>query len=450
MFASIARKIASAGALTILAAGPIGCAQIYPEPPPARTSAAVQGEDLASIQLDRVLFNLERGQPIGSYRGGGEYTGCSRRVSGKQVHWTLGKTTVRDEELTDIFYRELRAANYSVVGEPDALFANYGDNQREPEFLVGGRIDSISMDVCDEVSTWDAHRFGVQSGAATVSVTWQVYSPLQEEVVLEAQSEGSVVIKEGVPDGEVTLILRAFGAAARNLAGDPRFHDTLLRKNKSGHVTTAAPLAGWGDVPSQPAMALATTAPFSTPIGVNMARIQASVVTVLTGTAQGSGFFVAPDLVLTNHHVARDAARLKLRLINGTEVYATTLRSDAKRDVALLKVEGGPFSPLPLRLDPVSLTEEVYAVGSPLDESLAGTVTRGIVSQFQRDEYGLALIQADATIQPGNSGGPLLDARGNVIGISQSGLTDDGAHLVGINFFIPIADALQRINLRVQ
>ena len=128
----------------------------------------------------------------------------------------------------------------------------------------------------------------------------------------------------------------------------------------------------------------------------------------------------------------------------------TTLRSDPARDVALLRIEGGAYTPLPLRLEPVALTEEVYAVGSPLDPSLAGTVTRGIVSQIQQNEHSQPLIQADATIQPGNSGGPLLDARGNVVGISQSGLTDDGSHLVGINFFVPIADALRRLNIQVQ
>ncbi|WP_374311080.1 S1C family serine protease [Dongia sp.] len=427
------------------------CTGTHVAPVPQRASAAGQGEDLAPIQLDRVVFNLERGQLIGSARGGGPYTGCTQRVVGEQIYWSQGKVSVRDEELMDLFYRELRDANYNVIGEPDALFANYGDSQREPEFLVGGRIDSISLDICDEVTAWDAIRLGQQSGLGSVSVTWQIFSPLEEKVVLETRTEGSAEIKEGIPDGDIALVLRAFGAAARNLAGDPRFHDALLHKNRSQQVAAkAAPLGGWGDVPAQPTLALPATTLFSTPIGANMSRIQASVVTVTTGSGQGSGFFVAPNLVMTNHHVARDAARLKLTLVNGTEIYATTLRSDSKRDVALLQIENGVFTPLPLRLSPVAMTEEVYAVGSPLYESLAGTVTRGIVSQLQHNEFGQPLIQADATIQPGSSGGPLLDGQGNVIGISQSGLTDGTDHLVGINFFIPIGDALQRIGLQVQ
>ena len=172
--------------------------------------------------------------------------------------------------------------------------------------------------------------------------------------------------------------------------------------------------------------------------------------TLFSGTGQGSGFFVAPDLILTNDHVALNAKRVKVVLINGATAYATTLRSDPARDVALLRIEGGAYTPLPLRLEPVALTEEVYAVGSPLDPSLAGTVTRGIVSQIKDNEYGQPLIQADASIQHGSSGGPLLDAKGNVIGISQSALTDQGEYSVGINFFIPIADGVQRLGMQLQ
>jgi S1-C subfamily serine protease len=425
------------------------CERTHVEAAPLRASAAGQGEDLAAIQLDRVVFNLQRGQSIGTYRGGGSWTGCGPDLSSQPINWTLGKTTVRDEEILDIFYREMRGAHYNVVGDPDALFGNYDDRNKEIEFLVGGRIDTIALDVCDEVDNWKGKPLGRQHGAAAVSVTWQVFSTLESKVVFETRTDGSIDMPQGVSDGEIALILGAFRAAARNLAGDPRFHDVLLRRN---HVqaAAAAPLSGWGEVPAQPPIALPLMPLFTTPISANMARIQASVVTIFSPVGQGSGFFVTPELVLSNHHVAHNAKRLKLVFINGTEVYATTLRSDPKRDVALLKVDGGPYTPLPLRLSALALTEEIYAVGSPLDPSLAGTVTRGIVSQVKENEYGQPLIQTDAMIQHGSSGGPLLDAKGNVIGISQAGITDQGEYSVGINFFIPIADGVQRLGLQLQ
>lgn len=436
------------GATGMLCLAIAGCQRTHVVPVAQLSSAAAQGENLAPIELDRVVFNLERGQQIGAYRGGGGWTGCGPDLASDPIHWNNGKVNARDEELLDIFYREMRSAHYDVVGDPNALFGNFTDAQRHAEFLVAGRVDTISMDICDEVSGWDGRPLGKQSGTTVVSVIWQVFSTLDEKVILETQTSGSAELKDGVPDGEVVLLVHAFAAAVHNLGGDPRFHDVLVRKNVSVAASKpAAPLDGWGTVATHPALSLPATAPFTGSIGANMSRVEAAVVTVITGSGHGSGFFIAPNLILTNHHVALNADRLKVRLINGTEVLATTLRSDKQRDVALLQIDGGEFTPLPIRLKPVALTEEVYAIGSPFDESLAGSVTRGIVSQIQHDEHGMELIQADATIQHGSSGGPLLDAQGNVVGISQSAWTDGTEQSAGINFFVPIADALQKLNL---
>lgn len=422
------------------------CERTHVVPVTRLSSVAAPGENLAAIELDRVVVNIERGQLIGHYRDN-NFQLCGPSMTPDPIHWASGKISVEDEEVMDVFYREMRGAHYNVIGDPDALFGNYDDAQRRPDFLVAGRIDSIALDICDE-ATWNGYRVGRQHGAAGVEVTWQVYSLLDEKVVLETRTSGSAELAQGVENGEITVLLRAFAAAVHNLGGDPRFHDTLKRKNISAAATKpAAPLDGWGAVATYPALPLPPTAPFATPIGANMSRIEAAVVTVLTGTGHGSGFFIAPNLVLTNHHVALNAGQLKVRLINGTEVMATTIRSDKKRDVALLQISGGEFTPLPIRRKPVALTEEVYAVGSPLLESLAGTVTRGIVSQMQRDEVGLEYIQADAAIQPGNSGGPLLDTQGNIVGISEGGISADGSSLGSINLFIPIEDALKHLNI---
>jgi serine protease Do len=426
-----------------------GCQGTQVKPIAPLLSAASQGEDLAPIQLDRVVFNLERGQLVGHYRSG-NFQLCGPSFTPTPIHWASGRFTAGDEELMDIFYREMRDGKYNVIGDPNALFGNYVDAERDAEYLIAGRVDALSMDVCNEV-TINGRRIGTQYGSASATITWQIFSTLDRKVVLETQTMGSAELTDGIADGEVALIFRAFAAATRNLAADQRFHDVLLRKrNSQNTASTPAPLDGWGEVPSPPVLKIPALQPLTGGIGANMTRVQASVVTVTTGTAQGSGFFVTPTLVLTNHHVARNAARLRVTLINGMEVFATILRSDAKRDVALLQVESGTFTPLPLRHTPVVLTEEVYAVGSPLYESLAGTVTRGIVSQHQRDEYGLELIQADVTIQPGSSGGPLLDNQGNVVGISLAGLTDGTDHLVGINFFVPIIDALRQLDIALQ
>lgn len=91
-----------------------------------------------------------------------------------------------------------------------------------------------------------------------------------------------------------------------------------------------------------------------------------------------------------------------------------------------------------------SVGSDVYAIGTPLDASLYSTVSKGIVSGV-RDENFKKLIQSDVNIQPGNSGGPLLDKNGTVVGIAVSGFSVNNV-TQGINFFIPVGDAITALN----
>jgi S1-C subfamily serine protease len=178
-----------------------------------------------------------------------------------------------------------------------------------------------------------------------------------------------------------------------------------------------------------------------------MNDLRPGVVTVFAGGGHGSGFFLTRDgYLLTNEHVVREAKYVKVRLITGREVVGEVLRTDSRGDVALIKVEEAGMNALPIRTDEPAVGEDVYAIGTPLEPKLSTTVSRGIVSAY-RAEDGQKLIQSDVTILPGNSGGPLLDRNGNVVGIAVSGRVY-GRGMAGINFFIPITDALAALSLQ--
>jgi len=125
-------------------------------------------------------------------------------------------------------------------------------------------------------------------------------------------------------------------------------------------------------------------------------------------------------------------------------VSGTVERIARHRDVALVRIPVAASLVLPISAagDP-AIGEDVYVVGSPFDPKLRSTVTKGIVSGFRTID-GRSYIQADAAITPGNSGGPLVDDRGNVVGITVAGY--EGQNL---NLFIPIDDALKALNLTV-
>lgn len=408
----------------------------YPNPPTPKASAARPGDNLAPIALDRIVVDIPRGTVIGEFANDGGLVGdCLVRVW--EAAWPGGTTLADDRDLRTLFAQTMNAQNYNATGDSSELFSDVSADRKDPTYLIGGRIDAINLGLCDETRGGTIFT-GTQRGHGTVDVTWQVFSALERKVVYETKTTGYGELRSGMPDGIEAITMIAVESAMKNLAADPGFHQLLT--NEAGSATAPAPL-------SASELRIRAVEPFAGGIASNVARIERSVVTVVTGGGHGSGFFIAPTLVLTNHHVAGGSKRVKLQFVDGREVYATVLRSHPDRDVALLEVETGSYEALPIRGARAGITEEVYAVGSPLDESLVGTVTRGIVSQIKPDERNLEFIQADVNIQHGSSGGPLLDRDGNVLGISDMALTDQADHSMGINFFIPIGDALKKLNI---
>jgi serine protease Do len=156
----------------------------------------------------------------------------------------------------------------------------------------------------------------------------------------------------------------------------------------------------------------------------------------------GSGVIISPDgYILTNNHVAGDAAEIKVKLSDGREMKARLVGGDAETDLAVIKIDGQnlPFARLG-NSDAVEQGEWVIALGSPF--GLQATMTAGIVSATGRDLGGIQggqftnFIQTDASINPGNSGGPLINMNGEVIGINTLIFSRTGSNS-GIGFAIP-------------
>ncbi|MEG1326928.1 MAG: trypsin-like peptidase domain-containing protein, partial [Janthinobacterium sp.] len=157
----------------------------------------------------------------------------------------------------------------------------------------------------------------------------------------------------------------------------------------------------------------------------------------------GSGFIISADgYVLSNAHVVDGADEVYVTLTDKREFKAKVIGADARTDVALLKIEGGNLPRLTIGdSNKIRVGEWVIAIGSPFN--LENTVTAGIISAKSRDtgDY-LPLIQSDVAVNPGNSGGPLINMRGEVIGINSQIATLSGAYN-GISFAVPIDEAMR-------
>ena len=167
------------------------------------------------------------------------------------------------------------------------------------------------------------------------------------------------------------------------------------------------------------------------------------------GTSQGSGFIITSDgYVLTNHHVVQGADRILVRLSDRNELEAELVGSDPLSDVALLKVKGKGL-PVLRTGDSRNLKagQWVLAIGSPF--GFEYSVTAGIVSGVGRrsldpSQQYVPFIQTDVAINRGNSGGPLLNTRGEVVGINSQIFSNSGGYM-GVSFAIPIEVAMNAV-----
>jgi serine protease Do len=162
---------------------------------------------------------------------------------------------------------------------------------------------------------------------------------------------------------------------------------------------------------------------------------------MLSVSAAGSGFIIDPTgYIVTNHHVIADSEKISVKLSNGSELEAELVGSDSRTDLALLRVkakEALPFVKF-ANSDIVRVGDSVVTIGNPF--GLGGTVTSGIISATSRDINSGTLvdnfIQTDASVNQGNSGGPLFNSSGEVIGINTAIVSPTGGN-IGIAFAIP-------------
>ena len=161
-------------------------------------------------------------------------------------------------------------------------------------------------------------------------------------------------------------------------------------------------------------------------------------------TGYGSAFFISKDgYLLTNHHVVEDASKVTIMLSDRREIDATVVGSDERTDVALLKVNGSNFPELRTgNVDRLRVGEPVLAIGSPFGFDYSASA--GIVSAKMRNMMGetsVPFIQTDVALNPGNSGGPLFNQDGEVVGVNSRIFSGTGGYM-GLSFSIPIDVAM--------
>ena len=177
---------------------------------------------------------------------------------------------------------------------------------------------------------------------------------------------------------------------------------------------------------------LAVSLPVSA-IGFVAEDVYESVFVIYSGNSLGSGFAIGKDCIVTNAHVISDVNNVVVKSFSGEEHEAFVIGLNVEQDIAVLGVEDVEFKYLSIvELSSVNVGDDIYAIGAP--KSMEYTLTKGIISAKNREVGKYKYIQIDAAINEGNSGGPLLNEAGEVLGINTLKMSD----AEGIGLAIPI------------
>ncbi|TVR41125.1 MAG: hypothetical protein EA392_02275 [Cryomorphaceae bacterium] len=323
-----------------------------------------------------------------------------------------------------------RNINVKVEDTKSDLFETGGDKRSEKaRYLLGGEITDIWI----SVTKLQAH--------AVMEISWALYDRRVREVIFETRSYG---FGKGSEQGRDHWD-DSFKNAAENLAADDNFIGFLMT------LDTDVTIEGEGEHAFED-MYLSPATPLSNLSGSGLIKrcIESSVTILREDGAGGSGFLISTDgKIITNKHVVGEHSKVEVVLSNGLRLPAEVSRVAEDADLALVELEmGSGFKPLPLALGDESafdIGDDVFAIGTPLAEELGQTVSKGMVSGkrvFDNKKH----IQTNMSVNRGNSGGPLLNLKGEVIGVVTWKIGGDSVE--GLSFAIPVDEITNTLNIR--
>ncbi len=377
--------------------------------------------NILKVQLKAVLANLSRGDNIGRIYGG------PRCRSLTDLKWKRGRANFTTEDMITTFIDVLAAAGHRTVGISNSIFKS---DDTAADLFIGGSLTQLHANICmPAIHLGDSDS---TKGSMYIKVEWEIYSTLERRVIATFTTAGSSDSGNRTVSESQVLLEQAFAAATENLLATEGYIDLV----STPLVKEAVVFDPIGIPPIRT---------YRRNIQENLKRIRSSVVTVFTPSGHGSGFFVSEDgYILTNQHVVGNAEIVRVALPSGKEINGRVIRQHVDRDVALVKIDYKVANPLPIETKGEEVGIDVYAIGSPLDKIFSSTVSKGILSAY-RGNKGNHVIQSDAMIHGGSSGGPLLNSKGNVIAITVAKMKT----YEGVNFFIPISSALDALSIKL-
>ena len=401
------------------ATGPVGNI-VQPAPPMPSTL-------LAPSQADTVLF---MGVDIGSSGTtlGGHYDGWLK-VFQHSLSLTPDLKSTWNDWTTREVLSALREAGYFAKSSP-SLFRETRAS-RGAGFALAGEITSLRFNTYGST--------GGYKSEATVGILWELMDFDEGSVVFEKRISASSTTTGNSGDAFLTSIR----SIAAQLLANRHFRAAFVPPATPPVVTSESAVSWRRPLPLATDIIEVIPADLN-PVGDDLRAISLGVVSLRGLRAGGSAFLLTRDgLALTNLHVIDENPKLHAIFHDRRESSVRLVRSNRESDTALVQIDcRSDCVTIGIgRSTDVRVGDDLAVIGTPLSQSLSQTITKGILSG-RRLGNGVTLLQTDAAVSPGNSGGPIIDTTtGLVVGVATSKIVNDGVE--GIGFGVAIEDALR-------
>lgn len=375
----------------------------------------------ASLSLER--FTVRLGAVGRAFTVGRAFSGrnCEKATD---MQWDEGIVDSKGKVAQNAVAERFRNAGYRLV------VADSGDGALPGDFNLEADLVDLKIDACSSIAAG-----GAGSGSrAYLKMRWALKG-LDGGELYAGTSEGAY---DGWYNGTQVRdsVRKALDQATDNLLGEAAFADRL-----TGSRSVAA------SVPAGVATQVAVRyGDAGTTFRGRSEELLRTALTVRTTRGHGSGVVIdAAGYALTNAHVVGEDDDVQV-VVDTKQVAAHVVGRDRRNDVALLRFSADDVKGASLARSAPRPGDPLYVVGTPLSLQLSHSVTEGILSAV-RSQDGVPFYQTDATVNPGNSGGPVFDEAGELVAISVSRLVGAQGNSLNVNYLIPIGRALDAVGV---
>ncbi|MBN2801964.1 MAG: serine protease [Deltaproteobacteria bacterium] len=316
---------------------------------------------------------------------------------------------------------ELRKNGFNALGAENIVFGK--DKSDEATFALGGTVTKLNCKGLDNVYA---------DSACQIMITWELFDTRVDAVIYKVDTTSKV---ESITDSNKAEKFKSlFSLALQSLMSRSKFKEFLTIGSKD----IAWEKKEYKTATIKKCEAEKLTLPEDAP------KVIAATVIIESGNGFGSGALISPDgYILTAAHVV-NSDESKIIFEDGKEATAKLIRFDKTRDTALLKIPGKNYQCIIFAAEQAKVGSQIFAIGTPESKDLSFSVSSGIVSGLRKWEDA-EFLQTDASLNPGNSGGPIIDHKGELLAVVSWKLS--GIGIEGVGFGIPVNFALSTLSI---